>query len=368
MDSQITTESVPSPTSLPAAVSEVEAAGRDIADHPEGIDSLITDVERFIRVGGRAVGVAATVGGGEAEIAAGEAAGEAIGVTVGWIVVVCLLLILVDLRFFEGIIVWLAGKLPGLGFLNLQGKVRSFFHWLDSFENQVLSYLGNTITHTLHAWSVVVWFVLGVDPQTLQRILKSGSASGGLATVAETHYLQREINSLKHQVYDLQTTAGVPHNLGTVQPAALPDYSTLIRNYQHVERQLYLIHTDLTQFNSRLERVEHEMDHLRQRQDNLASQVHDVRAVAAGWQDIQDELDRLGNTVTHFITDTDVELHRLTRVQASMAPLQLLQQPGIRGLKVLRQLEDTPCMCPKLPGLPALMPNRLALYEFITNG
>lgn len=100
----------------------------------------------------------------------------------------------------------------------------------------------------------------------------------------------------------------------------------------------------------------------------LAGSLHGLRQVSTGWQDVKMAVDNLArNTQAQIATVTSNQARDHVHLQ-ELLPLSLLLQPGIKGVEVLRQLEDTPCMCPKIPDISGIPGELLGIYEFITHG
>ena len=100
----------------------------------------------------------------------------------------------------------------------------------------------------------------------------------------------------------------------------------------------------------------------------LEGQLHGLRQVSTGWQDVKNALDGLARATNSALADVRANQARDHVHLEELLPLSLLMQPGMAGIKVLRQLEDTPCMCPQTPDVSGIPGELLALYEFITHG
>lgn len=172
---------------------------------------------------------------------------------------------------------------------------------------------------------------------------------------------QGEIANLQRQINTLAQALGVTQHTGSVPRQVWDEIHTLQGNVATLQRVSEAQLTDIQSLQSGLASLGHQVE-------SLIAEVHGIRTVSAGWQDIERELERQITTLTQLDNQLQSQIHHQARQLTQLAPLGLLLQPGIRGLRTLRQLEDTPCMCPKFGNIPNELGTALALMEFIENG
>lgn len=368
---------------LQPGISGAEQAARSLASSAPASGGIIAEVESFLGLAGESAGVAAAAGADSGAVTAAAVAGEAAASTGLLPIIVGILLVLLLLRFIEGIFVWMAGKIPLIGG-GAANVVRGSFRWLDNLENGVLGWLGAQIQHLLHAFvQLVGWCVteLGFFIPSTQPAPRA--QPGQVATEQEVHNLQAQINQLRKELSSIEYTL-TPSGPVTGPPLPAPGPTTNVTEVtrvvtvgvpQKVWDEIHALQDTQAKFQTDLNHIAAQVNQAvatsartAQEQVQLSQSIHAIRAVATGWQEVENQLQNLGGLVTQFIDETATELSRQDAVQKQMAPLGLLLAPGLPGLKTLRQLEDTPCMCPKLPNIPRLHPELLAMYEFVTNG
>lgn len=180
-------------------------------------------------------------------------------------------------------------------------------------------------------------------------------------TVDPTAGIQHELDQLKRQVDKLGYALGIAQNHEGVPQSFINQIHDLQR-VQHYQTNTLL-------------NLQHELDGTRAKQDSLENRLNDLshslgnlRQITTGWQDVVTEVQNLSTGMVALGANTTASLQDHTRRIEHLSPLGLLLQPGIQGLKTLRQLEDTPCMCPKLPNIPDAWGVALGIMEFVENG
>lgn len=340
-------------------------------------------VTRFLSAGARAAGAAAEIGGDEAAVAAAEGAGEGLLAFGAWPFILLFIAVLIVLRLFEGVLVATVSWMPlGIG-SKAGGIVRIGFTWLDSFENWVMAYIDDQIKSMMQAVVSLVGWCLSKLGITLpgQGPAPRGQP-GQMATEAEVRAVNARVDQLNKEVQSINFAISNPLTVTGPVPIPVPGTGTteitktvVVGVPQNLWDQIHAIHAKQANFEQALSTIQTKADQayttaLQALNEGraLSQSVHAIRAVTVGYQDIQRELENLGSLMTSFVDETATELQRLDGEQKHMAPLGLLLGPGLPGLRNLRTLEDNMCQCPKLPNIPRLHPELLAMYEFVTNG
>lgn len=185
------------------------------------------------------------------------------------------------------------------------------------------------------------------------------------ANVQNVHYLQQEILALQYEIEHIKQQVTVNHTTNTttqiINPQIWPEIHALQSDVHHLQTAMTHVYAELGNANARIGAVEHAFN-------NLSNELHGVRSVLAGWQDVEREIERSISTLTHEYNTVRNEQHNHTRQIAQLSPLALLLQPGIRGLRNLRKLEDNPCQCPRFMNIPNELGTALALLEWVENG
>lgn len=339
----------------------VEVAARSVAGKGISDASLIGDVESFLGLAGTDSITAAVPTIVEAGAVTVEVAGEATATIGLWPVVLILLLVLCTLRVLENVIIYPFGLIPFAGG-RVQQAVRQTFRWLDGFENMIINYLVRTVEQLIQAVLTLFTFLLGITLPRVQPAPQTLPANHtGYATEAEIHFLQSEINVLKSAVGTIQyvtldktVTVGVPQ--------------TVWDQIHHLEGQMHAVQTSIGDLYGRTDRLTNTVTSLEHQFQSLTGEIHAVRAVSAGWQDIEQQLATLGTLTTQLADETAAQMGTITAHQTQMLPLALLLEPGIKGLRNLRKLEDNICQCPKFANIPNELGTALAVLEFVENG
>ena len=360
-----------------------ELAARALAARGVSSPGLMGDIEAFLRTGGVA---AVEAGLPIVEESAGvtiEAAGADVAGLALWPVVLILLLILCTLRVLENIIIYPFGLIPFAGG-RVQNAIRTGFRWLDNFENMVIAQVLLAIDNLFKQGLQLFSFVLGiVAPDAMAPHATPVPNHTGYATEAEIQRINAEIRAANARINALDLMLqpnvvpsplpipGVTTNpLGTPQPTVIrvgvPQ--TVWDQIHYVEHKIVAHQTSITDLYSRTDRLTNIATQIQTEFRSLTGEIHAVRAVSAGWQDIQQELENLGSLTTQFIDETSAELGKVVSVQTQMLPLTLLLEPGIKGLRNLRKLEDNICQCPKFANIPNELGTALAVLEFVENG
>lgn len=363
--------------------SPAEVAARGVASEPVSDPGIFDDIQGFLRLAGTDSITAAVPTVAEAGAVTVEVAGEATATLGLWPIVLILLLTLCTLRVMENAIIYPFGLVPWKGG-DIQRIVRSGFRWLDNFENAVIGYIVHQIEALMKAALTLFTFMLGI---TLPRVLPAPqtppSNHTGYATEAQVTYLQQEINNLKQAVGTMEielqpnfTPTGAGTATGPLPPTTTTNTQiikvgvpqTVWDQIHHLEAQMSQRITSIDDLYARVDRLTNISTSLQHEFATLTGEIHAVRAVSASWQDMQQQLEALGSLTIAFIDETAADLGKLTAVQTHMQPLGLLLEPGIRGLRNLRKLEDNICQCPKFGTIPNELGTALAVLEFVENG
>jgi hypothetical protein len=160
----------------------------------------------------------------------------------------------------------------------------------------------------------------------------------------DIQYLQREINALAYSL-------GIQQHSGTVPQQVWNQIQTNQRAIAALTAKVDAIDTRLSETAGNTASVQHQVS-------ALASAISGIRTVNEGWQDIVDELSKHVTTLTQTYNHAEGQIHAQGHQIQQLAPLAVLLAAGPLGLKVLKQLQKTPCMCPK-PKTFGSVPNEL---------
>ncbi len=360
-----------------------EVAARSIASKGVAAPDLIADVESFLGIAATDSITAAVPAVAEAGAVTVEVAGEATAALGLWPFVLILLITLCTLRVMENAIIYPFGLIPHFG-SDVQGAIKSGFRWLDNFENAIINLILNTVGRLITAALTLFTFMLGI---TLPRVQAPQSTPvpnhTGYASEDEIQRLQAQINTLNKAVGTLEFTldpVATPFNPPASAPGSTTNTTqvtqvikvgvpqTVWDQIHHLEGQMTAVHTSIADLYGRTDRLTNTATSLEKQFAQLSSEIHAVRAVSASWQDIEQQLENLGTLTTQLADETAAELGKVTAVQTQMLPLTLLLEPGIKGLRNLRKLEDNICQCPKFANIPNELGTALAVLEFVENG
>lgn len=348
-------------TAEESALREVESILKGFMNGGRIGASLVPEIENVGTVLAEGAGAVAVAGSATGET---EFAAIASGL-IDLIILVFLFEIVVSiriLRWIEQIFVWLVGNIPLAG-SGLAGVIKHIFSVLDPLENAVAIACANLavgiIQSTINVFTgLMSWAGYQIFPSgsqapkpkdQFQQIEKQ------ITTISKTlAYVVAHMGTINYTVSNPAQPAGVPQNLWNQIHGLQSDVANLKKGLSATQGR--------TDTNARaITNVQHEIQ-------SLTQSVHAVRAVSTGWQDVEMAVSQLQSTMTSFVNATTADINTQRRAITHLEPLGLLLTAGMPGLKILRQLEDTPCMCPRIPSIPSLTPEWLAMYEFITNG
>lgn len=267
---------------------------------------------------------------------------------------------------------WIASKLDKVPILGNFGLGRAYLFLSKGPGDYLFQWAGNALggefDHFAHHWVQSVgwagaqhhWVTQAQLNQLLYTSAPAPSLPGGPSASeitkinARLNYEQQEIDSLNYQL---------AHPSGGT--ATAPQVWTEIHAAQ---RSLAALNRAMTNVQDRVEAVEDVQAEIQTTLSRLASQLHGISAIAVTWQELSDEVDHLTNTVTQLSNSTTQQLTHQERQITQLAPLGLLLEPGISGLKTLRSLEDKPCQCPEFAGVPNWLGTAIGIMEFVENG
>lgn len=171
---------------------------------------------------------------------------------------------------------------------------------------------------------------------------------------ADIAHLQREINTLNYAIGIEQHRGGVPESV--------------YHNIHALQADVHGIRNSISDLYNRDANVAADLHDINQRLADLTQHMHGLATVATNWQEVSDLLERHVSRLTKDYNQAESQIHANTSAIHQLAPLAVLLSAGALGLRTLRQLEDTPCMCPKFLNLPNELGTALAVVEFIENG
>jgi hypothetical protein len=333
----------------------------DLAISPVAGGDVLEEVRALCGSLDEAIAASAVIGGSSAAADVGSAVGAAIGGTTFLIALAIVALIVAVLIFIENILYYL--PLPGLFGVGsrVQSWVRSHFQWVQDLQAKIADEIAVQVQYIVHQWFNLIKTVLifeGVIPETNTRVVITKNSKQVDAEIAhlqaQINYLLLHMGAVQYITKDNKTVVGVPQNVWD--------------DIHQLQDDVRSMRQDIATLQDDVERIGHTSTSTSMQLQNLTTTIHEVRAISVGWAEIQQDLSDLTTRVTHIQSTTDERLDHQGITLTAMQPLTILQGAGLRGLKTLRQLEDTPCMCPQVPGIPNEAGTALAIYEFITNG
>lgn len=267
------------------------------------------------------------------------------------------------IRYLEQVLLFIVGKIPfGVGG-GLQGDLRTIFSVIDPLELRVAkscSDRGIALINT--SMNLIYWCLhfFGLEP------LPSSSSQPGQAD--QLHTLQAEVNNINAKLKYVIEHQGVVDYITTPSGQAVVAPRNLWDQLHSVENDVKQLQQAVVNIDAKNQSQGAQIHQLSTEMSVLTGSIHDIRAVATGWQDVEQQISTLQRSVVSFTNATQTDIERQRAKLELLMPLLLLTTAGPAGMKILRQLEDTPCMCPKVPNFPSLTPEWLAIYEFISNG
>jgi hypothetical protein len=169
------------------------------------------------------------------------------------------------------------------------------------------------------------------------------------------------ITFMERQIRTLEYALGVEQHSNNIPVQVTQSLHTVQTDVQRLQGELDSLNGKTDATNATVLSVQHQLS-------SLSNEIHGLRAVSAGWQDVQADIEAQVTTLTQLYNRSQLEVHKLQRQLTQLAPLALLLSAGATGIKTLRQLEDTPCMCPKFGNIPNELGTALAIMEFVENG
>lgn len=342
-------------------VRDAEATAQPIATGARKVENLITET---IRSSASSVGAGLSA----AEDNAAHAAASSLIELSKFGNAVAALNVLVSLIQVKHYLKDLFNKLPRI----FGGPASALIDRLIVPEEGLLNYITDSIGNAAknHVKDHVRAVSYGVQASGLLNELLSGTIYqkpvnlGGSGQVNQDKALinlQSEINDLRAQLHKLGYSLGISQHHEAV-PRQVWDE---IHQAQH---QLYVQGQAINELQSRVERLTQYQASLETRLTGLQGQLGNMRAIQIGWTDIVTGINVMQHSIATLQANTDASLHAQGRQIAQLAPLGLLLQPGIQGLRTLRQLEDTPCMCAKPINYEGVLALAMATMEFVENG
>jgi hypothetical protein len=176
--------------------------------------------------------------------------------------------------------------------------------------------------------------------------------------------LQAAINHMERQIQTLAYSLGIAQHSGGVPQQV---WNAIQTN----QKAIAAINIKIVEINNRLNETASNTASVQNQISNLASEIHGIRTVNEGWQDVLDELQKHVTTLTQTYNHAESQIHTQGQQIQQLAPLAVLLAAGATGLKVLRQLQKTPCMCPKPPrfgNIPNELGTALAVELVVAHG
>lgn len=219
------------------------------------------------------------------------------------------------------------------------------------------------LQHTLYEDGRKVWafhytseqaLINGATAKPSAPVHAPPHATQNPVTPAQIQHLQSEINALSHALGIQQHRGTIPEQVWQQIHAAQTDIHKLQHSVSDLYEQVNAAKSDAASAQSQV--------------SDLSHALHGVATVATNWQDISEALQNHVTRLTQQLNSTNATVHHQGSELQALAPLAVLLSAGALGLRTLRQLEDTPCMCPRFLNIPNEVGTALAMVEFIENG
>lgn len=178
---------------------------------------------------------------------------------------------------------------------------------------------------------------------------------------AKISHINNEIASENRRIDALAYALGVEQHSGAV-PIQYRDQIHVLQG------QVAQLQTALRDAVKTINDTEARVTTLDEQVAGLAHEIGGVATVTTTWPDIENALKTRVSTLQVHVSTLSNGLNNANSRIAQLAPLTLLLQAGMRGLRTLRQLEDTPCMCPPPPQAKTDLALALALDQALLNG
>lgn len=172
----------------------------------------------------------------------------------------------------------------------------------------------------------------------------------------QIHYLTNQYESLWNYIHN-HPAGPLPQGLVTL-PEQIYKLQQDVQVLYHNQQSL---HTDVVTALHMIHQVNTSVE-------TLGSELTSVRSVQVGWQDFVDQANKSFDELRTVENHLAQRIDNNTRSIGELAPLSLLLEPGIRGLRNLRKLEDKPCQCPQPKFMSPRQIEALAMLEYIENG
>lgn len=192
-----------------------------------------------------------------------------------------------------------------------------------------------------------------------QPISLKGTGPG--PTQTPNYATQSDIAALNHRINALSYALGVEEHKQVIPPSLAPEL-------RGMQAEITALRNATASLVSQQEKLQDTTESLQNQINTLTHELGGLRQIQVGWSDVVEELNKTRAGVDALRAQTVPQLHQNTQAIHHLAPLGLLLEAGIVGLKVLRQLEDTPCMCPKFANIPNELGTALAVVEWVENG
>lgn len=173
--------------------------------------------------------------------------------------------------------------------------------------------------------------------------------------------LQGQINLLQQQVNRLNYELSI---------AERPVQVTITYGDQvkELQKEVQALRRDIVTLDDKIERLTAPIPTIQGDVATLQHELGGLRTIQVGWTDVVERIQTLETHMSTTLATLEPRVNHQERQIAQLTPLALLLQPGIQGLRTLRQLEDTPCLCPRLPDIDQAAVDALSLMLFVENG
>lgn len=322
---------------------------REFLDEPGGVSQVPAKLENvtleMLQTAGRAWELAP-----EAE-AIGESAGFIAAFSEAFIallatildlpLVIIILLTLVALRILEVLLVAIVTKIPLTDKVGLPHLIHLYFSPIDAAENWV-------VTQIYHACEYLISSVLNLVRMSVEITFPATSHGKVAVDPKALQTLQHDVKVLQGQVaYQRSEIDHLNNIVFHTGPGTSANGVTLEERIVSLEYNIQVLQRDVNTLDKYDTQTRHDVATIAGVVDSLYNELHSIRAVEIGWGDIQREME-------HRVTQLQADINRenTTNIDQqhhidTLWMLYPLTQAGISGVAVLRQLEDTPCMCPQ---------------------
>lgn len=328
-------------------------------------DSVITDLGGAIEDAATTIygsaGAVAGVAEGGAAIEAGEAAGAGIlAFFGGWVVllvigiVLALLFILIQFRRAIGSIgLGIGAKIEHL--LPSPSILNGPIDWAAHEAGHAVGGIMSGFTTAVH-WAIQG--KTGTPMNTLEAMIYS-----------QVYPVHHEVNELWSWVSHINDWVGsIAHETHGTPPAPTPRSTPLQAQIDQLTHQQHVLSMAQDATNRKTDTNAAAIAALGVSLGALSARLTGVRAVNAGYQDVESNLRSMQNQLDELAKHYGTRIADNTSELTKLKPLEVLTQAGANGIGNLVKIENKLCWCEELPGLPNMLGTALAAIHGLKDG